>query len=171
MTGYPYGTMVRIKGRKGVAALARVVRWDGDAVDLQSESSGIGIAVSDDVEVIDRQPDGWVPLRHMLPYGVWTCPDGRQVLFNRDYTPIWQKDANGKVSVADQTEWVEFDRQDHFYVEGSEPWMNKETLQRCSDVLMSFANVDVTKDFKVVYSIPGRSHIARLRNQSAPASA
>jgi hypothetical protein len=29
--------------------------------------------------------------RNDLPYGKWTCPDGREVLFNRFYEPIWQR--------------------------------------------------------------------------------
>jgi len=28
---------------------------------------------------------------HELPYGMWTCADGRQVLFNRFYEPILQR--------------------------------------------------------------------------------
>lgn len=40
-----------------------------------------------------------------LPYGLWVCGSGRQILFNRFYNPIWQK-INGVVSVADQEEWV-----------------------------------------------------------------
>ncbi len=28
---------------------------------------------------------------HWLPYGMWTCADGREVLFNRRYAPIWSR--------------------------------------------------------------------------------
>ena len=30
-----------------------------------------------------------VDLIYRYPYGRWTCADGRQVLFNRGYNPIW----------------------------------------------------------------------------------
>lgn len=43
--------------------------------------------------------------RRMLPYGRWTCSDGRQVLFNREYQPIFQWQA-GVYSYADRDEWV-----------------------------------------------------------------
>lgn len=29
--------------------------------------------------------------RRMLPYGRWTCDDGRVVIFNREYQPIFQR--------------------------------------------------------------------------------
>jgi hypothetical protein len=40
-----------------------------------------------------------------LPYGSWICQDGRIVLFNRFYEPIWQKIGN-EVSRADPKEWI-----------------------------------------------------------------
>jgi len=30
-------------------------------------------------------------IRRWLPYGMWTCADGRQVLFNRGYRAIWER--------------------------------------------------------------------------------
>ena len=43
--------------------------------------------------------------RRMLPYGIWICQDGREVVFNREYQPIFQK-INGVNSFADRSEWV-----------------------------------------------------------------
>lgn len=43
--------------------------------------------------------------RRTLPYGIWTCVDGRQVVFNREYQPILQR-VNGVNSYADPGEWV-----------------------------------------------------------------
>lgn len=43
--------------------------------------------------------------RRMLPYGIWTCQDGREVVFNREYQPIFQK-IDGVNSFADRGEWV-----------------------------------------------------------------
>lgn len=51
-----------------------------------------------------------------LPYGMWTCADGREVLFNRHYQPIWQR-VNGTVSPADSTEWVSWTKQHWFYLD------------------------------------------------------
>jgi hypothetical protein len=55
--------------------------------------------------------------RIFLPYGQWTCPDGRVVLFNRGYRPIWERLADGTVRPADGTECVRFSQQEWFYTD------------------------------------------------------
>jgi hypothetical protein len=45
-------------------------------------------------------------LRRQLPYGKWTCADGREVVFNREYQPILQR-LNGVCAYANPGEWVE----------------------------------------------------------------
>jgi hypothetical protein len=42
----------------------------------------------------------------LWPYGLWTCKDGREILFDRGYTPIWQYHG-GRVEAADRYEYVE----------------------------------------------------------------
>jgi hypothetical protein len=44
--------------------------------------------------------------RKALPYGKWTCADGREILFGRSYTPLHQRLASGEVSEADRNEGV-----------------------------------------------------------------
>lgn len=44
--------------------------------------------------------------RRTIPYGIWTCKDGREVVFNREYQPIVQK-KDGVLSYADRNEWVD----------------------------------------------------------------
>lgn len=44
--------------------------------------------------------------RRTLPYGMWTCFDGRQVLFNREYQPILEK-KDDKTGYCDHSEWVD----------------------------------------------------------------
>ena len=52
----------------------------------------------------------------LFPYGRWTCQDGRAVLFNRWYEPIWQRLPDGTVEAADGREWVPgIDGTEHFY--------------------------------------------------------
>jgi crotonobetainyl-CoA:carnitine CoA-transferase CaiB-like acyl-CoA transferase len=55
------------------------------------------------------------------PYGVWTCSDGREVLFNRRYAPIWQRYPNEWARPAEATEWVSWVRQRWFYNDGTPP--------------------------------------------------
>lgn len=44
--------------------------------------------------------------RRSLPYGIWTCVDGRKIVFNREYQPILQQ-VDGVNSYAIESEWVE----------------------------------------------------------------
>lgn len=44
--------------------------------------------------------------RAFLPYGMWRCEDGREVLFNRYYEPIHERRAGGPVQPANPKEWV-----------------------------------------------------------------
>ena len=53
--------------------------------------------------------------RWAMPYGCWTCADGREVLFNRRYVPLFERRPGGPVSAADPAEWVQFVRQSWFY--------------------------------------------------------
>lgn len=41
-----------------------------------------------------------------MPYGVWTCGDGREVVFNRFYEPLFQRWRDTTVQPADPREWV-----------------------------------------------------------------
>jgi hypothetical protein len=41
-----------------------------------------------------------------LPYLVWTCGDGREVLFNHGYRPIWQRRPGKAAEKANPDEWV-----------------------------------------------------------------
>lgn len=53
---------------------------------------------------------------HMLPYGLWTCEDGRQVLFNRQYQPILTRELRGDtVVLAHPLWWVSWAEQKFFW--------------------------------------------------------
>jgi crotonobetainyl-CoA:carnitine CoA-transferase CaiB-like acyl-CoA transferase len=55
----------------------------------------------------------------VLPYGCWVCEDGREVLFNRFYEPIWQR-RGGNAEPADCHERVGHARQSWFYTDADE---------------------------------------------------
>jgi hypothetical protein len=80
-----------------------------------------------------------VRIRHMretLPYCLikW---EGREILYNRFYQPLWERDANGVVTRStEQYRWKWVD--ERFYNESSSettPWENANALKRCEDVL------------------------------------
>jgi hypothetical protein len=80
-------------------------------------------------------------LRSYLPYGKWTCADGREVLFNRAYKPIWQR-RNGRVEIADAREWVkDIQGEEWFFNDLTAPWEGytargcRKTLLKCIGIL------------------------------------
>ncbi len=87
----------------------------------------------------------------VLPYGKWTCADGREVLFNRGYKPIWQR-LGGCVSAADRNEWVKWEKQEWFYTDfnspvkchGASKKKRDETIRRCEAILNAWG-VDTIK--------------------------
>jgi hypothetical protein len=54
-----------------------------------------------------------------LPYGLWRCEDGRVVLFNRHYQPIYERLPGGIVQHANRYEWVAFVQQEFIYDDGT----------------------------------------------------
>lgn len=74
-------------------------------------------------------------MRLELPYGRWTCPDGREVLFDRWYQPIWQRMPGETATAADREERVGFTREEWFYTDADTPWRSKAGLARCMAVL------------------------------------
>lgn len=49
-----------------------------------------------------------------MPYGIWRCAGGRIVLFNRSYTPIFEKLPNAGIRRANPREYVKFVEQEWF---------------------------------------------------------
>ncbi len=76
--------------------------------------------------------------RAVLPYGQWTCADGRRVLYNRWYTPIWQRSRSGWVSPADPHEWVVWIDQHWFYKDGNPPYRDRATKAKLLRILEKF---------------------------------
>jgi hypothetical protein len=50
-----------------------------------------------------------------MPYGLYLCADGREVLFDRDYAPICERYPGQPARMADPTEWVRYVRQEWFH--------------------------------------------------------
>jgi hypothetical protein len=83
-------------------------------------------------------------MRVMLPYGLWTCADGRQVLFNRNYDPIWWRYPGQPATAADLNDWVKWEQQEWFFCDADAPWdgwngrEHAKTRRRCGDILKSW---------------------------------
>jgi hypothetical protein len=59
---------------------------------------------------------------HACPYGLWTCGDGRQVLFNRSYWPVLERHGSGDAKAAWPGEWVAYKSMEHFFDDWTAPW-------------------------------------------------
>lgn len=82
---------------------------------------------------------GYFNNRKCLPYGKWVCDDGREVLFNRDYQPIYERRPGRASREADSREWVEDIKQtEFFYSDSNPPWLDQATLRKCSELLETF---------------------------------
>ena len=78
--------------------------------------------------------------RLRCPYGKWTCADGREVIFNREYWPILSRGPGEKAKPADPNEWVQWKEQDFYFDDGNSPWQRRQrvaahTLARCNRAL------------------------------------
>ena len=59
--------------------------------------------------------------RLRCPYGRWACADGREVLFNRYYCPIYERYPGQSARDADPNEWVPWKKQEWFFNDGNAP--------------------------------------------------
>jgi hypothetical protein len=95
-------------------------------------------------------------MRLLFPYGIWECGDGRQVLFNRAYMPIWQRARAGAAAEpANPDEWVKaIALSGLFYRGGAEHWRQRANITRAESILAAFqAGRDVSD--RIIFSRKG----------------
>jgi hypothetical protein len=92
------------------------------------------------------------PMRIVMPYGKWTCADGTEVLFNRDYRPIWKKHSNGMVVAADPDEWVIFTKQEFLFGDHNAPHEDRDSDRICTNQL---------RDWRVQHEAPKMLNLFR----------
>lgn len=64
----------------------------------------------------------FLPMRLYMPYGFWTEADGSDVVFSRDYKPMWRIRLDGSVERVEPWLWIGHVRQTYLWSEGDEPW-------------------------------------------------
>lgn len=70
--------------------------------------------------VTPRTPiSDFLPARLWLPYGVWTLDDGSEVVFARDYLPLWRITAEG-VERLDPWLWIRGIKSDRWFAANTE---------------------------------------------------
>jgi hypothetical protein len=108
-----------------------------------------------EVTVLRKQPklSEFKPMRISLPYGKWTSSDGTEVLFNRDYSPIWERPAGGSTKMIAPETYVNHDSSEHYYDDRTAPYYgNADTLEKCHKVLEEWGVAGV--DNRLVQLMP-----------------
>jgi hypothetical protein len=88
-----------------------------------------------------RKPTKYERMRAELPYGIWRERDNSEVLFNRDYSPLWRRKSDGSVSRVDDPigaggkRWIHWVDQRWFFNDGNPPWRNRATRELCEAIL------------------------------------
>lgn len=96
-----------------------------------------------------------------IPYGIYVCPDGTEVLFCRNYTPLFARNADGSGAqrvplLSDgNPRWVEYQRAEYFFRSGnhprgrlSKPWV-KANVAHGEMILEKFSAGDPVLHFAV----------------------
>jgi hypothetical protein len=79
--------------------------------------------------------------RLQLPYGKWTCKDGREVFFDRKYCPVCERRPGQLPQLADPTEWVrDIVKDDWIYHDGHD---FPEKLVRAQAALKEWGALDM----------------------------
>ncbi|WP_424138185.1 hypothetical protein [Roseomonas chloroacetimidivorans] len=138
----PVGTLVRCSwwrvGRH--ARAAQVVEHLGNLILLTHACRELE-ATPSEVRKITPQPIPvpFVSMRLALPCGVYVNDEtGREVLYNRDYEPIWERTGEVAPLRCDPAERIRHNRQEWFYNDGNPPWRDIKSMRRCLDVLASW---------------------------------
>lgn len=82
-------------------------------------------------------------LRTQLPYGQWTCADGRVVLFDRDYAPICEKYPGTEPVMCDGKQWVKWTSQEWFYDDFTPEHIKRKTGEQ---ILRQWGMMDAVMD-------------------------
>jgi hypothetical protein len=162
--------LVKVKGMRPKPAYRRpsdaAVTYVSD--DHVNSGCGTSEAVSPRVRVED-----FVPLRLWLPYGWWTLGDGSEVLFSRDYKPLWKASPDGAVTRMRPSLWIEGIRDQRWFAkEAGDPWhsgasramaearldaLGITTLPRLADALPLLVSDDRIDMTKVAKRLDGKS--------------
>lgn len=122
------GSIVRVNTgqmavRRGAPAI--FLGMNGEGVRLFTDAQIVSAARRE--ITIPRVPlEPFTPMRLRLAYGVWTKSDSSRVLFSRDYFPLWQVFADGRVVPMEPWRRIKFVNEEWFWDDKRVPWRNRE---------------------------------------------
>jgi hypothetical protein len=112
------GAVVREKKKRRLLILRAHA---SGALLISNRSASTGLATFEYSLPRTREPL-FIPRRLYLPYGVWTEADGAEVLFARDYLPLWRIRKGSPPERVSPKTWIQYVKQDWFFADGNTPW-------------------------------------------------
>lgn len=112
------GSVVKTKIKGRAPQIGIVSSW-GSAVTLITHGYDASLVADYEVTMPRKPLSLFIPLRLYFPYGQWTEKDGSEVLFSRDYLPMWRLRAGQAPERMDPWESVYQSSMTHFWGEGA----------------------------------------------------
>jgi len=134
------GTAVYITrryGRRGKKTVGTVLRDLGASLEIRTDGGQAYFSRSE-ISLLDEPLHPLFPLRTTLPYGKWICADGREVLFNRDFQPLWERLPGGISRAAARDARCESVKETRLFGDGNPPWRSSRSFRRCLEALRAF---------------------------------
>jgi hypothetical protein len=130
---YPSGTLVMRRDTKEIgivlSSTAGITENEG-TVSICTDTSLNILLSKEEVFPLSDQSRDYIPLRLFIPYGKWVCPDGSEVLYNRDYRPLWKRKADSTVLAINSDLYIEHER------DKTEGYFNWENTPNWSDPII-----------------------------------
>jgi hypothetical protein len=101
-------------------------------------SNRCGICSRHEIRIPQTPLPAFLPHRLRLAYGVWTEPGGAEVLFSRDYAPMWRLRDGLPAQQVSPTEWIKFEHQKWFWEDATAPWEDPRRIAEEEARLKSF---------------------------------
>lgn len=128
-----YVCQLNVSGRKKETVILR--KMDGNSLKLINQNSITFYVVRQEVTFQRDILPFFIPQRFWMPYGKWIETDGSEVLFSRDYFPLWRIQPQKSPERIHPNERIHYEKQEWFWQEGDEPWNSVETYELCIKLL------------------------------------
>jgi hypothetical protein len=125
---YPSGTLVM---RRDTKAIGIVLKSKEGVVTIIQDTSYEATLAKEEVFPLAEQSIDFIPLRLVMPYGKYICADDSEVLYNRDYRPLWKKLSDGTVTPINSNLYIQHYKQEYFFEGDNKPsWGNPDTIRK-----------------------------------------
>jgi len=144
INGRDPGAIVRIRA-PGFESEMAILREYGRPTRLITHTS-LDTWVTDFEVVFPRKfSELFVPARLKFLYGLWTESDGAQVLFSRDYKPLWRIRNERALERLDPWLWIDKVDEVHFWDDAQAPWRSSRRFKEECRRLDQFGVVALPK--------------------------